>query len=146
MSPRSSAASVLLLLAGLATCWQGAAAADVCLLKLTIDPKQSRFLGSGSMKAPIEGKVSPSRLIATGHVWLRVPSSSSCPPNLTASNVDDLLQQASLEVPLETPSIAFTPKDAKTNVTATGAEPGTAPIAKLDFNGFQMGLTGASGF
>lgn len=117
----------------------------MCLLKLKIDPKQSRFLGSGSMRAPIVGKVSPSRLTASGHVWLRVPSSSSCPPNLTASTVDALLQQASLEVPLDTPSISFTPKDAKTNVTATGAEPGTAPFAKLDLNGFQMGLTGASG-
>lgn len=142
MSPRSSAAAVLLLLAGLATCWQGAAAANVCLLKLTIDPKQSKFVGTGSMKAPIEGKVSQSKLTANGHVWLRVPSSSSCPPNLTASNADDLLEQASLEVPLDTPSIAFTPKDAKTNVTANGAEPGAAPIANLDLNGFQMGLTG----
>jgi hypothetical protein len=133
-------AAVLLLLAGLCCSLQRADAATVCLLKLTVDPKQSAFTGSGSTQAPIEGRVSASKMTAAGHVWLRVPSSTSCPPNLTASSADGLLQQSSLEVPLDTPSIRFTPKDVKANVT--GTEPGSPPFAQMDFLGLGMGLTG----
>lgn len=139
MIPRTSAL-VMLLLAALCCSLQRAEAATVCLLKLTIDPKQSAFTGSGSTQAPIEGKVSASKMTAAGHVWLRVPSSTSCPPNLTASNADGLLQQSSLEVPLDTPSVYFTPQDIKANVT--GTEPGSPPFAQMDFLGLGMGLTG----
>lgn len=125
-----------------ASAQKAAAAADsVCLLKLTIDPKQSPWTGGGTTSAPIEGKVSGSKLNATGHVWLRVPSTGSCPPtNLTADNVDDLLQQSSLEVPVGSSSMTFKPGDIKNKVTPL--DPGAPPLANMDFLGLDLGLSG----
>lgn len=115
------------------------ASVDVCLLKFKVDSKQSSFTGSGTTTAPIPGKVSISKLTATGDVWLRVPPTSSCPPNLTAENIDDLLQQSSLEVPLGSSSITFLPIDIASNVTGIDSK---EPIAHMDFLGLGIGLTG----
>jgi hypothetical protein len=115
------------------------ASVDVCLLKFKVDSKQSAFTGSGTTTAPIPGKVSASKLTATGDVWLRVPPTTSCPPNLTAENIDDLLQQSSLEVPMGSSSITFLPSNIKSNVTGMD---GKEPIAHMDFLGLGIGLTG----
>ena len=116
------------------------AAEEVCLLKLKIDPKQSKFTGSGTTQAPIAGVVSKSKLTASGSVWLRVPATSSCPPALTAANVDDLLQQASLEMPIGSSAVVFDPRDARTNVSST--KQGAEPFAQMDFLGLGLGWTG----
>lgn len=118
-----------------------AEAATVCLLKLAIDPKQSLLTGRGSTSAPFEGKVATTKTVVTGNVWLRVPANSSCPPKLTAANVDALLQQASLEVPVGAASI-MAGDEIKSNVTLV--DDPTNQIAQMDFYGLGMGLTGAS--
>ena len=125
---------------GLQAAAQAAAPQTVCLLKLTIDPKQSHFTGSGTTTAPIEGTITASKLNATGHVWLRVPATSSCPPKFTADNADDLLQQSSLEVPIGATSLSFKQQDIKNKVQPL--DPKAPPIANMDFLGLSMGLTG----
>lgn len=134
-----SVATGLLLLAALCFCQQHVDAATVCLLKLKIDPKQSTFAGKGSMQAPVAGVVSDSKVTATGHLWLRVPATSSCPPALTATNIDDLLQQASLEVPMGAQAVVFDPRDAKGNVSSKA---GAEPFAQMDILGLGLGVTG----
>lgn len=132
--------AALLVLSGLSSV-PPAAAATVCLLKLKVDPKQSPFTGTGKVAAPLEGKITGSNHSMQGHVWLRVPT-NTCPPSFTAQNADDLLQQSSLEVPIGSQSLAFTTYDNKNLVRPT--DPKAPPIAKMDFMGIGIGLTGAS--
>jgi hypothetical protein len=133
--------AALMLLAGFCSSVYavGGGSVEVCLLKFKVDSKQSAFSGSGTTTAPIPGKVSPSKLTATGEVWLRVPPTTSCPPNLTAENIDDLLQQSSLEVPVGASSITFLPVNITSNVTATDSK---EPLSQMNLLGLGIGLTG----
>lgn len=116
-------------------------AATVCLLKLAIDPKQSLLTGSGTTQAPFEGLITTTKSNVTGHVWLRVSASSSCPPKLTAESAENLLEQSSIEVPIGSDSMVMTPKDLKSNVTTDDP---TNTIASYNLDNLGLGLSGQS--
>jgi hypothetical protein len=131
-------------LAAALLCAGRADAAKVCLLRLDVQTKQSPWRGTGNVTAPTKATVETPALNATGHVFLRVPAKGgSCPPALTASNVDDLLQQSSLEVPVGSPSLNFLPVDIRSKVLAGEKK---VPLGRLNFLSLGIGLTGKLGW
>lgn len=135
MQSRAGAVAALLLLAASAA----AAADSLCVLKLTIQSSGSGWKSSGNMLKPFPATITPTKQNATGALFLAVPTNSSCPPDLTASNAVDVLQGASLVAPFDEDSISFKPKDIKSNVTT---DP-TNVIAVFDLDALQLAYSGA---
>lgn len=116
----------------------------VCMLTLQIVSQQSPWTGKGSTKTPFPATITSVPLKAVGKVYVQVPTTSSCPPELSPSNASSLFERSSLVLPMNDSSVTFKPVDIKSNVTAVDAEPGSIPRITFDFDGLGLGFTGTS--
>lgn len=145
MSPPSSTALALLgllLAAHIAAAAPAPAGDGACLLKLAVQPAQSKFKGSGNTTAPVPATITGTSIAAVGSVFLAVPS-PTCPPELTAANAADVLQRASLGLRVsDKAAISFQPTDIEANVTTAPKDPTVEPLAVFNFLGLSIGLEG----
>jgi len=128
----------LVILAGVLA---AAEAPPVCVLKLKVRPPLSNWASGGSLTAPVPAEVVPSKMNVTGHVFLAMPTdSTACPPDLTASNAVEMLQNSSVVQPITNDDgiLTFQPNDIYSNVTL--GEDNT--IAKFDLHDMKMAYTG----
>eukprot|EP00775_Hariotina_reticulata_P009002 gene9002-9175_t len=91
--------------------------------------------------APIPAVVSSSKMNVTGHVFLAVgTASNACPPDLSASNAVEILQNSSIVQPItnEYGILSFQPKDILSNVTTDD----NTTIANLDLLNVRLAYTG----